>query len=134
MLGLEFGYFCRKVVGAVLCLAPIGLIDLHLLLGVLDALFGFLDHLHEVFAFLFPVALEHVDDSLGVLVHQSRGLVSELCVDSIFLLLVHLDMGLILLIVLPVGNVLILAEGVHKCRGLAKDIVVIAVRAKSALD
>ena len=68
-----------------------------------------------------------------MVIHQLDSLVSELSVNGIFLLLVYLDLH-ILLDVIPLGNILILAKGVDKRRGLAEDIVLILGTTKSALD
>ena len=131
---LELGNLVLQLLGAGQSLTAVGLVDLHLLLGLLDHLLGILGHGQEFLALLLPVTLEHIDHRLGVLIHEASSLVGKLGIDGILLVLVHLDLNFVL-DVLVIGHILILAEGVHKGSGLAENIVIVTVRpAKSALD
>ena len=83
---------------------------------------------------LLPVSLKHVDHCVGMLIHELCCLVGELGIDGIFLLFVHFDLDLVVLVTLVLGHILVLAERIYKRCGLAIHIVVVTVRAKSALD
>ena len=134
LLSLKFSNLRSEVVGTGLCLTPVGLIDLHLLLGLLNVLLGLFNHCHELLTFFLPVALKHIDDGLSMLVHELSGLIGKLGIDGILFLFIDFDMDFILLITFVLSHILILAEGVHEGRGLTIHIIVITVGAKSALD
>ena len=86
------------------------------------------------FALLLPVALEHVDNGLCVLVHESRSPVGVLSIDGILRMLLQGYAHIILMLLLA-GNIFVLAEGVHKSSGLSVNIIIVVVgTAKSVLN
>ena len=69
-----------------------------------------------------------------MLIHQLGSLVGIFSINGILLVFIHNDLDLIVLVTIMLGHILVFAKRIHKCCGLAIHIVVVTVRAKSALD